>query len=258
MIRRLHERWRAYTRRRRALLVGGLSLAAIVTVALVMVGLARVPPAWWHPVDGASADVGARAEKLENAMMGHVSLVRPRASGPTRPGVSFQSEDWRLSLRSEDANAWLAARLGLWLEHRGADRGVRTQFESVQVQFGEQRLRMGALLMKDGREQVVGVSARPVVRSDGSLWFEEPIIEAGRLSVPASWAAGFLRARAERYLPAAMREQPAGRELLEIMAGERPALREAVLRLEDGRRVRLLAITPREGRVEFLCRTEKR
>lgn len=258
MIRRLHERWRAYTRRRRALLAGGLSLAAVVTVALLAVGLARVSPSWWSPVDPAAPATIARAEKLENALVGHMSLVRPRAAEEPGPGLSFRSESWAIALHRDDANAWLAARLPLWLANQGHSPELMRDLDVVQITFENGRVRIGVKILKDGREQIVGASARPVVKDDGSLWFEDATIEAGRLHIPASWAAGFLNARAERYLPPTMRESPRGREVLEMIAGKRPALREATIRLKDGRRVRLLSVTPKQDRVEFVCRTEKR
>ena len=257
MIRRLHERWRAYTRRRRVLLAGGLSLAAVVTVALLVVGLARLSPGW-SPVDPGAPATVARAEKLENALVGHMSLVRPSAGGEPGPGLSFQSESWAIALHRDDANAWLAARLPLWLANQGHAPELTRDLDAVQMTFESGRVRIGVKILKDGREQIVGASARPVVKDDGSLWFEDATIEAGRLRIPASWAAGFLNARAERYLPATMRESPRGREVLEMIAGKRPALRDATIRLEDGRRVRLLSVTPKQDRVEFVCRTEKR
>lgn len=258
MIRQLHERWRAYTRRRRALLVGGLSLAALVTVALVALALTRLTPSWWAPVDGEDPRAAARAEKLENALMSHVSLVRPGAEGPPPAGLSFRSEPWAISLREEDANAWLAARLPKWLANQRLDPAIAANLGRVQVSFAGGLVRVGMLLSKDGRDQIIGASARPVLRADGSLWFEGSTLCAGRLDLPASWAAGALRSRAERYFPPGVRGDPEADEALAVIAGSRPLLREAVLRLEDGRRVRLLAITPRDGRVEFTCRTEKK
>jgi hypothetical protein len=44
---------------------------------------------------------------------------------------------------------------------------------------------------------------------------------------------------------------------LDALAGRAPAFKEATVKLEDGRHVRLVGIKALEGRAELTCRTEK-
>jgi len=241
---------------RRPWVAAGLALCAAGTAALAALALTRATPAWWRPIDPADPATIDAAQAVEHAVVRQLSALRPAASPPATPDASWRSETWSVSLSQADANAWLAARLPRWLESREKrvlwPAGVR----EVRVGFGDGVVRLGVRLAADGREQIAVAHVAPDLRADGSLWLPASWFSIGRLPVPGAWALG--GADPGDYLPADLARLPQVRRLADVLGGAAPLVNAAVIRLEDGRRVRLLRIAAREGRLELTCRTEKR
>lgn len=82
-----------------------LALAIVLMIGGAALACARWAPAWWNPAPAAGAEQDATARALEQWIAAQLSLVRG-------PGVVR----WRMRLRAEDVNAWLAVRLPQWLE----------------------------------------------------------------------------------------------------------------------------------------------
>jgi len=264
VIRRIHQRWRSYNRRRRVLMVGGLLLAAVVTPVLIVLSLSKFAPSWWP---GRSEDQGAvrvRAEAIENAAVAQASLVR--AADPVATPEKWFSEEWSVSISEGDANAWLESRLPQWLANRYPGATWAVHLKEVRVRFLEGRVDVAANLSADiegmdragGGAGILGATLRPRVGADGSLWAPASSIFAGRAVFPTGVVVRGLRGRVESALPKAVRTLPEMEGVFRTLLNEQAAAASPMLRIDGGRRVRLLGLRVRDGRAELTCRTEKR
>lgn len=249
---RLH--WRRFSRR--ILWIAFIALLVPLTVVLLLIVLSRSSPDWWSPVDPRLPATRAQAEVVENSFLSQVSLVRPSAPSltPDQPDL-WSSEDWRMSLKAADANAWLAARLPRWLANqlRAADASV---VPLAQVRFLEDRVSLAFELTHSGRRQIVAFSFTPVIDDDGALWAREPSVSAGRVTLPAAWSQTFIDLRSSP-LTRSISDRDVVERLSSILSEAEPLLPDASITLDDGRRVRLLELSPQPDRLIIRCRTEK-
>lgn len=254
-LRRGARRLRAAQRRRR-LITGLAGAAVLVLCSAVLSGLllARAAPVWWVPVDTNDPAVRRLAEKVENQVVsaGHKfrGAVRANADGTTATG-----DDWSFVLSVAEANAWLNVRLPRWLSNREDAVKWPAELTQMQVMFDGQRVRVGVMATRgEGTPQVLAAVLEPRLR-DGALWLTAERFSVGRLPIPAGWVLAGVREHRD-MVPSGVREMPETDLLLAALAGERPVLQEAVVRLGDGRRVRLLGIEAAGGKLEVRCRTE--
>lgn len=247
-------RWRSYNRRRRVLVIVGLFLAVLLTPALVIGLLTKLDPAWWPtpPVD--STIVATQAESLENAALAQASLVR--SLDPLAPQGVWFSEPWAVAISEGDANAWLASRLPQWLENRYPDAAWATPLSEVRVRFRDSCIDVGARFNAGSASRIAGATLHPRMSEDGSLWAPASTVFAGRAGFPASAVLTGLRGRVDSVLPQGVQKLPELDALLQTLLGEQAAAKEPLLRVDQGRRVRLLDIRVCEDRIELTCRTE--
>lgn len=225
-----------------------LSIAiSVVCVALIGLGafayvssLARATPSWWAQT--MPADERARlAKQTENSV---ITLVH-------RP----QGERWSLEIDESAVNAWIAEKLPAWLNHgEGADTWP-PEITELRMIFGDDRLLLAARIHDPSTDttRVVGATLAPRITDTGQLWIPARRVHIGALDLPG----GSLIARTadSDVLPAQLRERPTVPLLLQALAGDRPALESAELRLGDGRRVRVESMTLEDGRATLVCQT---
>ncbi len=251
-------RHRSRARRvRRWLLAGAASVVGVACAAsLGAVGLARARPAWWRPDGSAGPGVDTIARRIEDSVASSLTLARPAdpAFVDAHAGA-WGSEVWTLRVGAPEANAWLNRRLRGWLRSQELDATWPPELRELQVDFSGSRIRVGARLHGAARDRVLSATLAPAIGPDGSLWVDAGWVHVGRLGMPASWVIDDERAMA-RYVPARLRERPESAGIARALAGAAPLVREAVFRLPDGRRVRVLGIEARDGVLELTCRTE--
>lgn len=259
-------------------LIGGAFVLAVAGGALTLVGIAlsQEAPAWWSAIDARDPEVLAAAQRVENGAATQLTKIRQQsdeiADGSSAP--------WTVALKASDANAWLATRLGKWLESQEAEAdasGRKVAFRwprelgQVQVRFEGGVIGVGASVRSTGKAaadqsesvQVLTASIRPELRTDGSLWMPAGWVSLGRLSVPAAWmlpsGAGAKDQKhasvANAAAPESLRDLPQTRDMLAVFSGEMPAMKRPVIRIGDGRRVELLRLEPRDGVLLITCRT---
>lgn len=239
--------------KRLAMLVGAFAIACLVVMlTLVYVhSLTRRAPAWWNSKLEVDAAAG---EAIEMGLMGHLSAVRQ--PDPTlAPGEPWRSTPWSVSLTQDDANAWLNAQLPKWMLNRGKPLVWPRELRTLQVKFEEGTIRLGVEILDDNNSIIAGVSLKPEVRADGSLWLESSGLDIGSLPAP-SWAIGAARSTYGKAIPASIRELPETKAFFGALEGDNAIFPNAMIRLEGGRRVRVLSVKPRNGRVDFTFRTE--
>jgi len=216
--------------------------------------MVRVAPSWWRPIDPHDPQTIARAERLESAVAGALHRT-DREPDPDATPELWVSEPWGFAISQEHASAWLHVRLPRWVENKSESGRWPESIREVQVAFEDGLIRVGARLMDDGEQRLLSATIRPSLREDGSLWLKVEQARLGRLPLPSEWilsgALDQMRAAAtdtgeDELLPA----------LIEVLASIRPLSEDAIISLGDGRRVRLLGLQAKPGRIEVICQTE--
>ena len=257
---------RSRTRRRRALVWLGVAMAAMATPLFGAYLLSRSTPTWWTRVEHATGDpveVGvvpadwpARGAEVENAVVAQLSLVR---QGQWDTDGVWRSEPWSVSISEQDASAWLATRLPRWVKNREGDDAWPPQVAQSRVAFTDGRIIAGAMLRNGGDAvQIMGVEIRPYVDEHGALRVPAMKVRIGRVSLPAGWLFGAITSRAGDFIPRETLESPTAKTVSDALRGESVLTRNAVIRLEDGRRVRVLNMCPQDGRLDLTFQTERR
>lgn len=228
------------------------SLAVLASLALI-----RESPDWWRTVRRDDPRTIRAAQDVEDALMSDFSAVRPTDPSfvPNEPG-QWRSEPWTIRVEASEANAWLNVRLPKWLANREEEFRWPEEVSELQVDFDQGVLRIGARVRISGQEQIVSATIRPALADDGSLTAPARWVHVGRLAVPASWVLSAAEGNAARYIPRSVAGLPETDAMLKAFQGLGPVVSNAVVRLGDGRRVRLLRIEPRDGALVLTCQTE--
>jgi len=280
--------------RRRIFVAAGFVAVALATAAvLIALALTQESPRWWTNVDPEAPATKELAQRVENGVTTALTQVRAPTPPPlvSTPGASpaaaaasliADPQTWKVFITTEQANAWLASRLRRWLADKSADAsghgGIGTgaatftwppQVEQVEVSFQTGLIYLGARVRRTGpggqiiadeRPQTLSAAVRPDLRPDGSLWISAQSIHIGRLGLPASWVLGATaRVRAKvGEVSADLAAMPQTDRLLSALKGDRAVVSKAVIKLADGRRVRIIGLEPLEGKLVLTCRTEPR
>lgn len=239
-------------RLRRTLIAGGLALTAGATVlGLLAMVLSRAAPPWWR-IYRPTEDLRETATAVENAVVS--TLYRQRS-----PDHAHAHDDeapahgtpWAVALRDQDASVWLALRLPDWIDGHAHSPRWPGELAQPQVRFEKGVVRVGVLLRRESGERVLSASLRPRLDEHGALWVRLTWVSIGRMPIPA----GLVLDRVQGLLDPFIEDD---RAIARVLSGRAPAAGEPVLRLEDGRLVRLVGVRVLDGRIEFECRTENR
>lgn len=225
----------------RPLIAIALSIAFVLCVgfaaSLYAAHLSRTTPSWW--IDNApGADRSSLARSTEN---GVIALMH-------RP----QGEIWSLTLDEPAVNAWIAERLPRWINHGEGEKAWPDDIAELRMVFGQDSFLVAAKL-KGPEERIVGATLLPRLTDSGELWLPASWVHLGSLELPGG--AVLARAAHSDVLPADLRELPVVVQLLRALAGDRPVLESAEVRLGDGRRVLIRSIRFERGRATLQCET---
>lgn len=232
----------------------GLGLAIPVTLALLVgFSLARAAPSWWRQYT-LDDKLRARATSVENAAVSMLSKTRP-TDPSLQPGDPWKSAPWSIAIRDDDASAWLTARLGNWL---ASDQGFKDWPEGLgrpQIKFENGQLRLGAMLRFEKGNRVLSAAIEPEFRDDGSLWLRTDWIHIGRLPLPAGPMLARAQSAIDQRMPGDLADNEHAVSLFKILRGDAPLAQHPVLRIDEGRAVRLLALRLLDGHIELDCQT---
>lgn len=215
---------------------------------LVIASLLRAAPTWWRQVRVDEAQTQQIAQEVENNVVTLLHLAREGAR-ESAAGGTWHSEPWSVAIPAADANAWINARLPKWLETSGAGVRLPPEFRDTQTQFDDGQVWVGVAYAGGEDARILSASVTPAIGADGMLSIRLDRVYIGRL--PLSRA----------ILSEVVERLDAGNdpEVLDtvrtLLAGERVGV-SPVLDLEDGRRVRITSLRPRDGRLEVTCVTE--
>lgn len=237
----------------------GLLLAGLCTLILIILAKARHTPQWWDDVRAQSTTLEpTRGERVENALLGELTRVRPLHAD--RDDMLLVSDPWTLRVEPHEVQAWVEQRLPKWMENQGITKDAVPALG---------RVRDLRVLAKDGL--AIGVEVRdapgqgsrvlwarvePSVQSDGSLWLTTHEIGVGSLRLPRTVLDNAWIEQGP-FVPTHLASDPSFLALLRVLRGEAPAMKQATLRCDAHRRVRILAIaTTPQGATTLTLRTE--
>ncbi len=239
--------------KRLTVVIASVAGACLVIMLLLIYAhsLTRRAPGWWN--NSLVVDPLA-GEAIEMGLMRHLSAVR-QADPAMKAGDAWRSTPWSVSLSEDDANAWLNARLPQWMLNRGKPIEWPRELKGLQVKFEDGTIRMG-MQIQDGNDSIIaGVALKPEIRPDGSLWINSSGLDIGSLPAPA-WSIGAARSTYGNRIPAAIRGLPEVDAFFGALAGENAIFPNATVRLDGGRRVRVLSVSPKNGRLDLTFQTE--
>lgn len=239
---------------------GGLFVLIVIGTAagLTALALSQDRPTWWRPVNAKDPAVVAVAERLENAVATILTQARPPNEGgdPSRP--------WTVRVNASDVNAWLNARLPTWMESReDVAFDWPESLQEIRIDFRDGLIHIGAKVSAAKRVDpdtrggnYFSAAIAPEFKADGSLWMPARSVALGRLSVPASWmlrdAGG---GTGTDRVPEELAKLPETREVLAAFAGRQAVMTNPTIKLGDGRRVKVLAMTAADGKLAITCQT---
>ncbi len=235
--------------------VGAGLLVAVCVLVLLGLGLMRASPAWWRTVlreDPATIRLAKDVEaRITNAIYEPHPIV-PSSARHAEPGTL-----WNIEVDAPSANAWLNVRLPMWLANQKEQFRWPRDMTDLQVDFREKRVTLGASVRAGDRVQVLTATIDPYVDDTGRLWLPASGVSLGRLDIPGPWVVRAVRAQAARYIPQRLRDLPETQMLFRAFQGEIALVNNAVFKLGDGRKVRVLDIQTRDGSLVITCRTER-
>ncbi len=233
-----------------SLAIGVVLLMTLVVVIAAGYRLTTQTPQWWTAIDPTDVQVIEQAERVENSLT--TELSRADREGSADDQV-WRSEPWTIHLSSDEANAWLNARLPRWAENRLEDFEWPVDVRSIQVAFEPGSVRLGASVRLDERDRVLSAQLTPRVDDDGSVWLDLGWMYLGRLPVPAGF---LLDTDLIGFAPKSVANDRELAELTDALAGRHPIASEPVISLADGRRVRIVSMELSEGELILTCQTE--
>lgn len=229
------------------MIVAALSLSVLGAFVL-----SRSAPAWWRTIDASNPTTIGLADDLEQAVGRQLTLVRSTAED-LRDAEHWRSEDWTTAIPVDDANAWLNANLPNWLESDPDLPNWPDDIHTLQARFTRGVIQIGVAIEHRDRTLYLSASVRPCMDDAGALWLHATSVQIGRLPIPASIMLGHADESLEQLVPPELTDKV--HTLVRLFQGVDP-VPNPVIRLGDGRQVRLLEIVPQNRRLIVTCRTE--
>lgn len=221
------------TPRRAKLVKRIVQLLAVCFVLAILVGLwawwrSSQRPVWFEPTVNPTAEEAARGEYLENQLVTQFHKVRPE-----------ESARWTIDLDEEWMNAWLAARFPQWAASQNLQ--IADELSAVHVSITENEFRIGVSMAQALGGRIVSLASTPSIDENGQLVLTDSNLRLGRLNLPTDWLQSVGGLSQVNFAPAQA-----------ILVGQ-PL--EPVVRLADGRQVRILAMELHPGRISLSLET---
>jgi hypothetical protein len=223
-------------------MLGVWLITAIAAFSIFGYLLTLRTPRWFRTINPRDAALVDSAQRVENRIITQLYKYR----GEVDPATGATGEPWDLTISQDEATAWLSCKLPDWLRNLDDRFTWPVGVENVQAAFDPSRLWLAASV-DSGSRSVVCVGASPRIEASG-LYLRSGRAGIGSLVLPASLLGG----RAESLFSSADKHNRAWK----IASGTSPALPNATLRLEDGRQVRVVAITLDRETLTLRCQTE--
>lgn len=210
----------------------------LLLVACGLYGFMRMPPTWYHPPDPSEEKVAELADLVEYRLLEEFQKIRP------------EPEPWKLRIREDQINAWLATKLRGWVAHN-EDLTWPDDLDMPQIRFEPEGISLALAMEALGPSKIVVMRIKPQF-VDGNLLANVNRFSVGRLNLPGAPMERVV-AMIDRYLESDAGDDPAAQLLMRMFRGEEQI--DPVLELADRRRVRLMNIELDEGSLVMTART---
>lgn len=238
--------------------VTSVFIGSIVAIAVWQMSVHS--PDWWRSLDPTSEQTIATGKAVEHTIANEFHRVeRPGQrldDGDPTTTDPWHSEPWGISIAAGEANAWLNTRLRPWLESQDETFVWPSDLAEIQVEFDDASIQLGVRLERPGRDRLLSARVEPLVSISGELWMPASWAYVGRLPIPARWVLDQSDRRLEKLVADRVQEGDTAQAIVGALKGLEPATDEPIIRLGDGRQVRLLGLRANRGRLDLVCRTE--
>lgn len=241
------------------LILVAIGLTVGVTWGVLYVGQRmKAAPEWWLTLPENDPAIMQTALDVENGISGELTRRRDLTEQDLPPvGPVRASEPWAVRLESAQASAWLTERLPKWAAAEGWLADWPEELAELRLNFDGATIRLGARIRsKDTADgSYMSATLTPQFRADGTVWLIADSVAIGTLALPPGWVFNKSAAKNGSVLPTELQGDDLD-EIFKVFAGDHPAP-DPLIRLGDGRRVRLVGIRPEEeGTVLLIFRTE--
>lgn len=217
-------------------------LAVLFVLALVVIaalwGMTRVPPHWYEPPNPTDAMVIELADRVEFRLLEEFQKIRP------------DTEPWKLRVRENQLNAWLATKLQDWIVHE-ENLIWPEDLDMPQIRFEPDGISLAVAVESLGPSRIIVTRMMPRFEG-GELLVTVNRFSLGRLNIPGK-PVERIAALIDEYASSAEMDDPVALLFLRMLRGDEHI--DPVLDLADSRRVRLTNIELEHGSVILTAKT---
>lgn len=214
-------------------------LCVLVLVGITALwGMTRVPPHWYQPPLAGDMQALELADRVEFRLLEEFQKIRPD------PGP------WKLRVREEQLNAWLATKLQNWIAHK-ENLVWPEDLDMPQIRFEPEGISLAVAVESLGPSKIIVTRMMPRFEG-GELLVTVNRFSLGRLNIPGKPVeriAGLI----DEYASSAETDDPVAFLFLRILRGDEQI--DPVLDLADSRRVRLTNLELENGSIILTAKT---
>lgn len=218
-------------------LLAVLCVLVLVGIAALW-GLTRMTPHWYEPPNPTDEEVLELADRVEFRLLEEFQRIRP------------DPEPWKLRVRENQLNAWLATKLQDWIAHKESLIWPE-DLDMPQIRFEPDGISLAVAVESLGPSKIIVTRMMPRFEG-GELLVTVNRFSLGRLNIPGKPAeriAGLI----DEYASSAEIDDPVAFLFLRMLRGDEHI--DPVLNLADSRRVRLTNLELENGSVILTAKT---
>ncbi|MCH7545000.1 MAG: hypothetical protein IID30_01180 [Planctomycetes bacterium] len=218
-------------------LLAVLCVLVLVGIAALW-GLTRMTPHWYEPPNPTDEKVLELADRVEFRLLEEFQKIRP------------DPEPWKLRVRENQLNAWLATKLQDWIAHK-ENLIWPEDLDMPQIRFEPDGISLAVAVESLGPSKIIVTRMMPRFEG-GELLVTVNRFSLGRLNIPGKPVeriAGLI----DEYASSAEIDDPVAFLFLRMLRGDEHI--DPVLDLADSRRVRLTNLELENGSVILTAKT---
>lgn len=218
-------------------LLAVLCVLVLVGIAALW-GLTRMTPHWYEPPNPTDEKVLELADRVEFRLLEEFQKIRP------------DPEPWKLRVRENQLNAWLATKLQDWIAHK-ENLIWPEDLDMPQIRFEPDGISLAVAVESLGPSKIIVTRMMPRFEG-GELLVTVNRFSLGRLNIPGKPVeriAGLI----DEYASSAEIDDPVAFLFLRMLRGDEHI--DPVLNLADSRRVRLTNLELENGSIILTAKT---
>ena len=201
-------------------------------------GMTRMPPHWYQPPLAGDMQALELADRVEFRLLEEFQKIRP------------DPEPWKLRVREEQLNAWLATKLQDWIAHQ-ENLIWPEDLDMPQIRFEPEGISLAVAVESLGPSKIIVTRIMP--RFEGEeLRVTVNRFSLGRLNIPGK-PVERIASLIDEYIASAEIDDPVAFLFLRMLRGDEQI--DPVLDLADSRRVRLTNLELENGSIILTAKT---